>query len=55
LNTLAGAFNEIAETKNGILDLMNRYGEHYCSQLEKFSVLAYDYLERIDNINKREI
>jgi hypothetical protein len=55
LNALVEAFNEIAVTKHCIFDLMSRYNEHFCNQLEKFSVLAYDYLERIDNINKREI
>jgi len=55
LNSLVGAFNEIAVTKHSIHDMMNRYNDHFCNQLEKFSVLAYDYLERIDNINKREI
>ena len=40
--------------KQGISDYVQNYGEQYCLQLQKFSVLAYDYLERIDNHTKRE-
>ena len=41
-------------TKQGIANLVQGYGEQYCSQLQQFSVLAYDYLERIENLSKRE-
>ena len=54
INTLVDTFAEISETKQGISTLVSNYGEQYCFQLQKFSVLAYDYLERIDNMHKRE-
>lgn len=54
LNTLASAFGEISEQKQSIASLVSNYGEQYCLQLQKFSVLAYDYLERIDHVFKRE-
>ena len=54
INTLVNTFTEISETKQGVSSLVSNYGEQYCFQLQKFSVLAYDYLERIDNLHKRE-
>ena len=55
LNVLVDTFAEISEAKQCISSLVSNYGEQYCFQLQKFSVLAYDYLERIDNMFKREI
>ena len=54
INTLTETFEEVREAKDGIATLVSNYEEQYCHQLQKFSVLAYDYLERIDNVNKRE-
>lgn len=54
MSQLSDAFTEIVDTKGAISDMVNNYGEQYCSQLQKFSVLAYDYLERIENVAKRE-
>lgn len=54
LNALSRAFEEIQETKEGILDFVNANREGYCTKIQTFSVLAYDYLEKIDNFTKRE-
>ena len=55
MNGLVEAFSEISESKHSIATLVSNFGEQYCSQLQKFSVLAYDYLERIDTLVKREV
>ena len=49
-----GAFREIAATKSEMNEIMLTVKEQYNGQLEKFSVLAYDYLEKIDNVANRE-
>ena len=54
LEHLGAAYAEICEHKRSMAEMVNGYSEQYCSQLEKFSVLAYDYLERIENIAKRD-
>ena len=54
LNSIGQAYSEVAETKQGIFDVVSRYKDVYCEQIQKFSVLAYDYLERIDTMSKRE-
>lgn len=55
LNSLSRAFNELAETKAGIFSFVGSYQECYCEQMQKFSVLAYDYIERIENLSRREM
>ena len=54
LNSLSRAFQEIAETKAGISSFVQTYQESYCEQMQQFSVLAYDYIEQIENVYKRE-
>ena len=54
LNSIGQAYSEVAETKQGIFDVVSGYKDVYCEQIQKFSVLAYDYLERIDTLSKRE-
>ena len=54
LNSLSRAFQEIAETKAGISSFVQTYQESYCEQMQQFSVLAYDYIEQIENIYCRE-
>ena len=51
---MSKAFHECAEMKQGMMEYIGRCREMYCEQIQKFSVLAYDYLERMDNLNKRE-
>lgn len=42
-------------TKAGLTTLAQTCQECISEQLEKFSVLAYDYVERIDAVAKREV
>ena len=53
LNQLCGAFGEISATKHGMNQILDSYNDNYCNQLQSFSVLAYDYLERIDCLQRR--
>ena len=55
LNSLSLAFQEIAETKAGISSFVQTYQESYCQQMQQFSVLAYDYIQQIENIYRREV
>ena len=48
LNSLSKAFQEIYDTKTGIFSIVSSFHDCYAEQMEKFSVLAYDYLDRID-------
>ena len=54
LESLGLAFEESAHIKKGIMAYVSHCREMYCEQIQKFSVLAYDYLERIELISKRE-
>ena len=54
LGQIGTAFKELADTKRGILQYTTNYKDQYCEQIQKFSVLAYDYIEKIDKLCKRE-
>lgn len=54
LNSLSRAFQEIYETKTGIFTIVSSFHDCFAEQMEKFSVLAYDYLDRIDLLAQRE-
>lgn len=49
------AFKEIAQTKSQMNEIMGTVNEQYCGQLQTFSVLAYDYLDRISTVSQREV
>ena len=53
-NTLLATFEDFASMSSGIQDLLSHSALKYGESMQKFSVLAYDYLERIDNLSKRE-
>lgn len=54
LNSLSQAFTEIAETKAGLTTLASTCQQCLSEQLQKFSVLAYDYVDRLDTLARRE-
>ena len=54
LNSLSRAFQEIYETKTGIFTIVSSFHDCFAEQMEKFSVLAFDYLDRIDLLAERE-
>ena len=54
MDQMVRAFRESAEIKQGIMEYVHSCREMYSDQIQKFSVLAYDYLERIENQSKRE-
>ena len=54
LNSLSRAFQEIYETKTGIFTIVSSFHDCFAEQMDKFSVLAYDYLDRIDLLAQRE-
>ena len=54
MDQMVRAFRESAEIKQGIMEYVHRCREMYSDQIQKFSVLAYDYLERIENHSKRD-
>ena len=39
---------------SGIKSMLSHSSHKYDESMQKFSVLTYDYLERIDNLSKRE-
>lgn len=48
LGSLSKAFEEIATLKSGVLAQVTQYRDLYVDQVKQFSVLTYDYLEKVE-------
>ena len=53
-NTLLRTFEDFSSMSSGIKSMLSHSSHKYDESMQKFSVLTYDYLERIDNLSKRE-
>lgn len=48
LGALSKAFEEIVMLKSGVLAQITQYRDLYVDQVKQFSVLTYDYLEKVE-------
>ena len=53
-DSLLDSFKLLSSLSGGMQDILKSYSDKYTQSMQKFSVLAYDYLERINIISERE-